>query len=316
MSKPHAVAQQGRFNDADAWCEAVNDWNLDFRQLDAGRLDAQVQRVIGEDLAIQRVSLSRRFHQQGVAPAGVVTFGIPLGVAPVHWFGRAGASGQFMNFNHRDGFDAVTDTDFAAFTVSLGADDLGRTLQALAGEAGVEPLYAGPPLFGREPKEHATLVTLLTTLMNEMPARPANGKVLEELKAQLRFTLATSILAGSPERKEDSVAGRRRAVERAVELIRHAPDMPTIEALHLHCGVSYRTLNRAFREHFGLTPKQYLLRARLAAAQRALLRARPGARVTDVASDLGFWHLGRFAQAYQRMFFEQPSQTLARGRAR
>ena len=41
-----------------------------------------------------------------------------------------------------------------------------------------------------------------------------------------------------------------------------------------------------------------------------------GARlmVKQVAIDLGLWHFGRFARAYQAQFGETPSQTLAAAR--
>jgi AraC-like DNA-binding protein len=309
----NAIAEQGRFHDADAWCEAVNDWNLDFRQLDAGPLDGQIERVLDADLALQRVSLSRRFHQQGVAPPGVLTFGIPLGGAPVRWSGTAASAGQFMNFNDPGGFDAVTETDFRALTVSLAEDDLDRTLAALGVEAEAAQAKAGPALFGHDPREVHALIEIVQALMVRMTTLPRNAPALRELKSQLRFTLAEAMLGGQPDAPRTSRSQRQHAVDRAVSLIRHARDMPTIEELHRHCETSYRTLNRGFRERFGITPKQYLLRARLSAAQRALLRARPGTRVTAIASDIGFWHLGRFASAYARMFGERPSATLTRG---
>jgi AraC family ethanolamine operon transcriptional activator len=61
-----------------------------------------------------------------------------------------------------------------------------------------------------------------------------------------------------------------------------------------------------------VTPKQYIVATRLVGVRRALLNARPGAKITSVANDWGFWHLGRFSSDYKRMFGELPSQTLCR----
>jgi AraC-like DNA-binding protein len=79
----------------------------------------------------------------------------------------------------------------------------------------------------------------------------------------------------------------------------------------LAIGVSGRTLRLACQEHFGASPTQYLLLRRMRQARRALRQADPDlTRVTDVATDLGFWELGRFSVKYREIFGESPSTTL------
>jgi AraC-like DNA-binding protein len=76
-------------------------------------------------------------------------------------------------------------------------------------------------------------------------------------------------------------------------------------------GVSGRTLRIACQEHFGASPVQYLLLRRMHLAHRALTQADPSiTRVTDVATELGFWELGRFSVKYRQIFGESPSATL------
>jgi AraC-like DNA-binding protein len=48
-------------------------------------------------------------------------------------------------------------------------------------------------------------------------------------------------------------------------------------------------------------------------ARRALLRADPAAAtVTGIATDHGFWELGRFSVEYRALFGEMPSASLRR----
>lgn len=82
-------------------------------------------------------------------------------------------------------------------------------------------------------------------------------------------------------------------------------------AISQKIGTSGRTLRLACREQLGVSPGQYLMLRRLRAARRALRKADPHiARVTDIATEHGFWELGRFAVQYRQVFGESPSATL------
>ena len=76
-------------------------------------------------------------------------------------------------------------------------------------------------------------------------------------------------------------------------------------------GVSERSLRNACHAMFGTSPKRYLTRRRLEAVHTALAEAQPGrATVTRIATDYGFYELGRFAATYTSVFGERPSDTL------
>ncbi len=76
-------------------------------------------------------------------------------------------------------------------------------------------------------------------------------------------------------------------------------------------GVSGRTLRMACQKHLGVSPTQYLLLRRMHLARRTLRQSDPDVtRVTDVATTLGFWELGRFSVNYRQIFGESPSTTL------
>ncbi len=76
-------------------------------------------------------------------------------------------------------------------------------------------------------------------------------------------------------------------------------------------GVSGRTLRMACQKHLGVSPTQYLHLRRMHLARRALRQSDPDVtRVTDVATNLGFWELGRFSVNYRQIFGESPSTTL------
>jgi transcriptional regulator GlxA family with amidase domain len=80
-------------------------------------------------------------------------------------------------------------------------------------------------------------------------------------------------------------------------------------------GVGDRTVRRAFLEHYGVTPNDYLKARRFNLVYRELLRSDPThARVNTIADRWGFSHMGQLAAGYRDQFGEIPSETLARVR--
>src|SRR3954451_1614067 len=77
-------------------------------------------------------------------------------------------------------------------------------------------------------------------------------------------------------------------------------------------GTPERTLRAACEEHLGMGPIRYLNLRRMHLVRRALLHADHSATVTQLATDYGFWELGRFSVTYRALFGETPSETLRR----
>ncbi len=78
-------------------------------------------------------------------------------------------------------------------------------------------------------------------------------------------------------------------------------------------GVSERTLRTCCQEQVGMGPARYRRLRRMHLARCALLRADPTiSTVTTIATDHGFWELGRFSVEYRALFGESPSASLRR----
>jgi adenylate cyclase len=106
-----------------------------------------------------------------------------------------------------------------------------------------------------------------------------------------------------------------RDVKKAIDLLQaYAARAWTIDTLAQSCGVARRTLEKHFRRFVGQTPMEFLRTQRLGQARRMLLAAQPQADVTEIATQCGFNHLGRFAAWYRERYGESPSATLRRGR--
>jgi AraC-like DNA-binding protein len=91
---------------------------------------------------------------------------------------------------------------------------------------------------------------------------------------------------------------RRRAIEAAAWLDDHLHEPIDLQSAAAAAGISAFHFLRVFSSVVGVTPYQYLLRARLRRAARLLARTdRP---VTDVAYDVGFADLSNFVRTFHR----------------
>ena len=107
---------------------------------------------------------------------------------------------------------------------------------------------------------------------------------------------------------------RIRIARKAQEYLEdHFPKPIRMEDVCREIGVGLRTMQRAFAEYLQMSPYDYLKKLRLDRARRALLAAESGThRVTTVALDHGFRHMGRFSREYRATFGEYPKQTLSK----
>lgn len=149
------------------------------------------------------------------------------------------------------------------------------------------------------------------------PARPVTQQerdwAQEELLAAFAHALAMRP-TGVPPGPRTSAADRLGLVHRVEDYLEsHLGDPLRVDELCSAVGSSLHTLERAFQEVHGISPKKFLTLRRLARARKDLMRGGPQVgSVTDVAMKWGFFHLGRFAAEYKAVFLESPSETLGR----
>ena len=148
------------------------------------------------------------------------------------------------------------------------------------------------------------LLLLLTgspAMLDEIVGRPSLSHHYERLILEL-LTAAQSAGAGS-----DPLAPR--SVRRAEEYMRsHLGETITLLQLAEAAGAPKRTLISNFNNFRGRSPMRVLRDMRLDEARHRLL-AGDGRKITAIAHEIGFSHLGRFAQEYRQRFGDAPSRT-------
>lgn len=280
-------------------------WQIDFRQLEPGRLSTKITVRAGRSVSALSISMDQRVHQRGASPDGWITFGIPAQGAIETWQGKQLTDAAFLSFGDRDGFEGVTTSGFSGNVVSFETD---RLLQ-FAQTCGFSLSDSTPEARRvRSNAGSASMRRLNRHVSNLLHISSARWTAAVEEKIMLD---ALSILTDSDAHFDKSqVQSRRRAMKRAVDLMHaHLEDPVSIEEICRQSGASWRTLNRAFKEHFGQGPKSYYMRLRLNCVREQLFKSSDETTITDAANSHGFWHMGQFARDYKLFFGELPSDT-------
>lgn len=97
----------GRFDDFEEFREAAGGWDLDWRQLDRGPLEASLVELVGGPAVLSQVTFNRRFLQRGNAPPGV-TFGMVAPAPEIEWCGQAVDSTHLLRFSPETGYESVS----------------------------------------------------------------------------------------------------------------------------------------------------------------------------------------------------------------
>ncbi|MBI1245822.1 MAG: helix-turn-helix domain-containing protein [Alphaproteobacteria bacterium] len=129
-------------------------------------------------------------------------------------------------------------------------------------------------------------------------AEGANDVAVEEAAAALAARFMSFAGAPAPDAGEASARDRRRAVETALWIDANAEKAIDLAAAADMAGLSAFHFLRVFRRTLGVTPHQYLVRARLRRAARALVA--DDQAVTDIAYDCGFADLSNFVRSFRR----------------
>ena len=165
-----------------------------------------------------------------------------------------------------------------------------------------------PNVLSRLLRLHETIGTIATETP-DIFAMPEVGRSLEQQLIHLMVRCLTDGLSSTM-----STGARRHdlIVARLEEFLDARADQPLyIAEICTALGVAERTLRAACEEHLGMGPIRYLTLRRMHLVRRALLRADPSkATVTQIATEYGFWELGRFSVAYRALFSESPSDSL------
>jgi AraC-like DNA-binding protein len=161
-----------------------------------------------------------------------------------------------------------------------------------------------------------TSVRRLGSLLETLGSPVDASDVLPHSPTEL-LVAVTHVLAETARRSTAPTNRRidsRRLIRTCVEYADAVRERPSLPELCASANVSERRLRTAFNDTFDMAPMAYFRLHSLNRARSQLLEPDTSS-VTEVAFQLGWRNLGRFAHHYQQVFGEKPSHTMATTRA-
>ena len=295
---------------------ASNGWAADFRQLDHGREDMILNAATCPGLLLVRVELCNRIHQRALPPEQSVTFGLPTRPqAPARMGRRSLESESLTCFHPTRGLDVVNAPRFSAYTLTFATERMSQLAEATRM---VDPAL-DQAKHGQQCRPDAVTLARLRAFLQQIFLINAQSdpRLIANARASIASDLALEVLQALNVSKPEpyvKASNRSRALKRVLVYIEERPrEVITVEELCRESACSISTLERAFREQFGISPKHYLTAVRLNGVRQDL-HTNETASIGDLAAQWGFWHMSKFASDYKRMFHELPSQTRTEAR--
>jgi AraC family ethanolamine operon transcriptional activator len=303
------------FSSYEDFTEVAGESNNEWRQLDHGRFKARLLRVASASSTIERIAFNRRFAQRGSSPSGRLTLGlIGRDVGEIGWYRQRVSAQDLLVFSPGGEYESVSSPGFRGSKLSYSEEHLEQIAADFELPLDLGPYREGGFALKFNPAAAEDLRHRLRHLERAVTKCSGNAGrrwIRHELEHEIPVRLLRLLAAGPPQTSMLIDGFKARAARMARDYINaHAADAPAIQDVCRAVGVSWRALDYAFREVFGVTPKQYLQATRLQGARRGLHQGGPASTVTDIANNWGFWHIGKFAADYKRHFGELPSETL------
>ena len=293
-------------------------WDIRYTQHETGSLDGSLTELALPDLLVAHEVYGRGFFACASLPKDFTPAMIPLrSKNDVRLNGLPYDAGDIfipgdvseIAFSGPQGVDLIT------IHLEPGATD---ELAAMLGQDELDGLLRRAMVRHQgAPQRRAAFEGLLSSLMQEDTWPPAaNANRMVAMRARILEDFAALLEEAGPSALRSRhlrPSNRQHCARRARAYLEANLDRAiSLAELCRITGTSMRTVQYAFREHYGVGPQIYHRSRRLSAVQQTLKRSRRGeTSVTQAALDHGFWHLGRFSEAYKMRFGELPSETLA-----
>jgi AraC family ethanolamine operon transcriptional activator len=301
-------------NEFDEFNETTAGWSVQHHALSASCRSSAFLAATAS-LQVGVVQHTTGYSSQGANPAGTITVAVPVDDArPMVHRGHLIQPIQLGLMRSGEGFECLCRSGIRFVVASFAQ----AKAELYAADLWHQPNLASDPLDrlrfvdAEHRSRYLDTCRRFVDVVHDRPGVLADRQTAALLEEQIFESLFVNARV-SPSDASESI--RYNVARRAYDYLRdRRGDVPSIRTVCAVTGASYSTLERGFRETYGMSPKAMMTAMRLSGARRALLHPCDTTTVTAVALRWGFVEFGRFSVLYRRHYGEMPSETLRRAR--
>ena len=305
-----------KFSNFEIFARVLDGYDLDLIQLDRGSFSATLQQITYDSVFINRISSTRRFEVHGIPPPGLRTFGIPTtNCLPFTWRNKFSSGNTIQIYKPSTELEMITHPFFEAIDVSIPAETF-NILGQQWGYPELDKLIGTREMVVCHPEIMKYLRDTLQTICIKVDNNPDSLKhdigLQDLIKYDVPHLLVQALMTAETKEIKIAPKQRGRALKLAIDYVKQTPhDQISISQFCSDNDINIRSLQRAFIDQYGISPKSYAKAYHLNSVYKKLLQSNTRTnRVADIASRHGFWHTSQFATDYRRHFGELPSETL------
>ena len=297
------IKQYFKFDDFDQFAELVGNGDLEHAQLDPGKFKGTLSQIIQGPVIIGSHRMNRIILQQGVGIDGYTTFIIPGNrQQKISW------RGHVLSGNHigvlKSGMEhkSVTASNFFGLPVSISNEYLTE----------VSGLLGFPDFMDFINRSEVVVIHINEAIkIQEMIIGLCRAKIFN--KTMFTYELPKLIIQSISDLNKPDQKGFHNSpnliFRKAQDYIQaNIHEQISILDLSKEIGISERNLRYVFTNKIGFGPKNYIHNLKLNKVRKELNKRRDE-KVNVLANNYGFWHAGKFASDYKKLFGELPSET-------
>lgn len=293
-------------------------WNLDFKKISPGKFHSELKLIDCGLIQLSEIKIKGKILQNGFAPENFTTIIIPGDeMQSFKW--------QYFDINSKlllvmprhNQFSAITNDSFHVFTISIHNDYIAKAAPELNLLSLIDKLNVEGQIYPINKNFLRLIISNINVIFYDLLSEEKSYTMQEELVNSInKLTKSTLGYINDHPARIPQVKFRKsdEAVLKFCEIY-NASDIPdlSIDAFCRNNGIKQRTLEKAIKEYFLISPIAFLKALKLNLFHRELFSNYQS--VSDTAKRCGFKHLGLLSADYKKLFGELPSDTVKRLRS-